>query len=41
MKYHSGDKYEGSWFYGVKEGYGELVLSDGTRYEGYFIKNKM
>ena len=34
MTYPNGDKYEGGWLNGEKQGYGVYLYSDGSRFEG-------
>lgn len=40
MKYPNGDRYEGSWMKGKKNGHGIYYYSNGLVYEGNFIDGK-
>ena len=40
MNYHDGSFYVGSWLANQHHGYGEYVMSEHARYEGYFANGK-
>jgi len=40
MIYANGDVYEGSWFKGLRSGYGVLTKRNGDHFEGYWVNDK-
>lgn len=40
MVYSNGDRYEGTWFKGKKNGEGVYHYNDGTVYKGSFLNGK-
>lgn len=41
MKYQNGDKYEGQWQNGLKNGAGTYIYSDGSKYQGEWKNDQM
>ena len=41
MYYNNGDKYEGFWKHGKKEGKGIYYYNNGDKYEGVWKNNKL